>query len=481
MVIRTAKESATSHSPCANSHPRSRLSGRSSTEGYCWPYSAKAGETIQFYVSSIDQYMVDIVHLNEQDGVAGVVKAVLNNGDPFLGVDFPDDALLSPGEPWKGCAWDPAAFRVTIGADWTSGLFAARLKPSNTSTDIGTYFYVVFIVRPAQPSADVAVLAHTNTWNAYNDWGGKCQYPPPGGDDILDCARYVSFLRPAPNVFPPKDWIVTNISERSFASGEYWLESVLSDLGVTYEVFSDYDFHKNAVDFKKYKCIALNIHPEYWTQDMRDGIREYVKQGGHIAYLGGNGIWERVEYYPNDPSMLIFREGEDVERGNAYFDSKQCASSGNIGTQPAWDLLGMQTVNSDPFIAPVSILLQDSWPVRLLKIPLPADLTVGRVGRNRPAGSAPASGAAIGWEADRDNLVNLPKTYTIVGKANRSDGVPINTPIIYSPFLHEAKSGWVFSVGSMTFTGSLIVDPILKELLKVTLAEMGAKSQRPGL
>jgi hypothetical protein len=38
-----------------------------------------------------------------------------------------------------------------------------------------------------------------------------------------------------------------------------------------------------------------------------------------------------------------------------------------------------------------------------------------------------------------------------------------NAPLTYRPFLPDTQGGWVFSVGSMTFTGSLIVDPVLLE------------------
>ena len=39
-----------------------------------------------------------------------------------------------------------------------------------------------------------------------------------------------------------------------------------------------------------YAVVMTGTHPEYWTERMLDAITSYVDGGGHLMYLGGNGI-----------------------------------------------------------------------------------------------------------------------------------------------------------------------------------------------
>ena len=43
----------------------------------------------------------------------------------------------------------------------------------HAETESGLFYAFPWVVAPATPSAQVAVLASTNTWNAYNSFGGR--------------------------------------------------------------------------------------------------------------------------------------------------------------------------------------------------------------------------------------------------------------------------------------------------------------------
>ena len=64
---------------------------------------------------------------------------------------------------------ESAAFRV--GAEWPSGFYLVRLDLDGGA---GTS-YASFVVRDAQPGP-IAVVLSTNTWQAYNTWGGVSLY-----------------------------------------------------------------------------------------------------------------------------------------------------------------------------------------------------------------------------------------------------------------------------------------------------------------
>ena len=49
----------------------------------------------------------------------------------------------------------------------------------HASTPSGRFFSAPWIVAPAQPAAEIAVLASNITWNAYNNFGGRSNYASP--------------------------------------------------------------------------------------------------------------------------------------------------------------------------------------------------------------------------------------------------------------------------------------------------------------
>ena len=80
-----------------------------------------------------------------------------------------------PGRPIEGttgsvssstlAAIKEATARVTVGADWTSGVHVAKL----TATRTGHQSYCIFVVRDDR-RADYLLQASDLTWQAYNRW-----------------------------------------------------------------------------------------------------------------------------------------------------------------------------------------------------------------------------------------------------------------------------------------------------------------------
>jgi len=82
-----------------------------------------------------------------------------------------------------GCSW-PASFKFKIPADWKSGYYAVALS----AEDRGGQFVqrgrrtagseAFFVLRAAEPGKSSKILMQlcTNTYNAYNNWGGHSLY-----------------------------------------------------------------------------------------------------------------------------------------------------------------------------------------------------------------------------------------------------------------------------------------------------------------
>ena len=204
---------------------------------------------------------------------------------------------------------------------------------------IGNKSYIPFIINNTSSitgNNGILLIANTNTWCAYNDWGGASGY---GGHDLIHphiSAKAInstgrgSILRPNPRLDPTKD----DNSEappnpRSHLLGAEiwiydWFENYCSKsptFGISPQIklnlASDQDLHFTTGNlYDRYKIIVLSTHPEYWTRDMFEKLSTFRNSGGSIFYLGGNGVYEMVKYFvPVLPETILgkpilFRNGK---------------------------------------------------------------------------------------------------------------------------------------------------------------------------
>ena len=140
------------------------------------------------------------------------------------------------------------------------------------------------------------MLANTNTWNAYNSYGGRSQYTTPNG-------AILSFERPNPAATPLGSGL------DHLARAESWVLGWLEEAGYAFDVYTDLDFDAGIPDLNHYKALVLNTHPEYWTLQMFDRLEAYLAQGGRLLYLGGNGLYERVAFIDGARKLLLRDNG----------------------------------------------------------------------------------------------------------------------------------------------------------------------------
>lgn len=186
-----------------------------------------------------------------------------------------------------GVDWSVAA-RFDLPANASSGWYAAVL------TQNGKRASFPFVVRPQKGDATpVAVIAATNTWQAYNGWGQGSFYENTIGDNCLatDYGRVISSQRPVSMLDPFE--VEPALGEHLFRA-ERLLARWLDSSGINYVVYSDDDIHENPSILKSHRVVVIPPHSEYYTTEMYDALESHVKRGGSIAYLGGNGIYYKV-------------------------------------------------------------------------------------------------------------------------------------------------------------------------------------------
>lgn len=93
-----------------------------------------------------------------------------------------------------GYCW-PAAYELTVGSDWASGYYEVQL--STTVDGRALRDHAFFVVRPTvgMPTAPMLLVLTTNTWHAYNDFGGR---------NLYNGGTHSSLQRPMEKGFLPK-------------------------------------------------------------------------------------------------------------------------------------------------------------------------------------------------------------------------------------------------------------------------------------
>ena len=170
----------------------------------------------------------------------------------------------------------------------------------------------------------------TNTWNAYNNWGGRSLYtggkevsfrrpwgrgmlvrpevdredrksppPRPGEQPDIDGERYQTFRyeHGFPGYMGSAGWFTY---ERRFAE---WAERAGLDLD--YAISSDLEQVAGITD--GYRLVIGAGHDEYWSAAGREAVERFVAGGGNYASFSGNTMFWRVRLERDGTSMVCHK------------------------------------------------------------------------------------------------------------------------------------------------------------------------------
>lgn len=272
-------------------------------EGYCSHTSARAGESIQFFVSTNPEspFTIDVYRMGFYNGTGGRHLTTLG---PFPGVAQPDPPTDS--KRLRDCQWEPCTtFRIP--ADWLSGVYLGKLTGENE----GLQSYIIFIVRDDR-RADLIFQCSDNTWQAYNRWPSQFSLYDNGKDQWWwGCEVQISFNRPygkycqildAPLSTGSGEWFLW---EFPFA---YWLEAEGYD--ITY--ISNRDTHADPDGLGRAKGFLSVGHDEYYSIEMFRHLQSAIDRGLSIGFFSVNAAFGRIELSPDprgNPHRLIERVG----------------------------------------------------------------------------------------------------------------------------------------------------------------------------
>ncbi|MFN3648569.1 MAG: N,N-dimethylformamidase beta subunit family domain-containing protein [Armatimonadota bacterium] len=450
--------------------------------GYVWPKWARAGERGEFRVHAVEPYRLSLWRYGLRKEEVRLLGWFDEHGPGATMQITPDGDYTRDGVGWNRVGYSSPHHTQLATAPERSGLYYFHAETEN-----GDFFSFPWVVAPAAPSAPVAVLASTNTWNAYNSFGGRSNYvnatglpPEPTVNARQDLVRYgggsfnewqfpdeayapLSFDRPEPCNHVPRDCEVTDpIRGRSgchLAPAEWRLLGWLELEGFGYDYYSESQLHDGTLDLDAYRVLILSVHPEYWSRRMYTRVKEWVfERGGRLLYLGGNGLNCEVELEGDTMrcrSQLVSGGGA-LSMADPDDPSRVWESRLHRTLESEASLLGVVCTDAGIMTAaPYRVTDASHWSYDGTGLQN-GDLFGERSLHER------CHGGASGHETDKRSPHSPPGTRLLARGLNPEEG---GAEIVY----HEPGEGAVFSVGSITYVASLLVDPAVSRLTRNVL------------
>jgi N,N-dimethylformamidase beta subunit-like protein len=255
--------------------------------------SAAPGDTVSFHIGTnpAANYRIDVYRL----GWYGAAGARLETCLPSCTSDEPGSVRPVPApNPTTGeidAGW-PVTDSVTVPSSWVSGYYMAKLVLTS-GAQAGSAGSIYFIVREA-PTRHAAILveAPVNTWEAYNNWGGKSLYAD--GSTGAPAVK-VSFNRPG-------------IGQDAVMNWEYPAVRFFEREGMDVSYTTSYDLQADPSSLLNHKLIVSLGHDEYWTMGMRTALQNARDNGVNVAFLGGNTMYWQARYEDSGRTLVEYRD-----------------------------------------------------------------------------------------------------------------------------------------------------------------------------
>lgn len=431
--------------------------------GYMWPKWVRSGERAEFRVHAVEPYRLSLWRYGLEKEFVRLIGWFDEHGPRATMQITPDGDYTQAGVGWNREGYGSPHHTQFLAGPGRSGLYYLHAEGES-----GAFFAFPWVVAPAAPGAPIAVLASTNTWNAYNNFGGRSNYinadhlpERPVVNARLDMTRYqaaavysewgrpdeaylpLSFERPEPCNDVPRDAEATGPlpgrQQCHLAPGEWRALAWLEREGFGYDLYSEHHLHGGALDLDAYRVLIISTHPEYWSRAMYERVKAWVfERGGRLMYLGGNGINCEVEFL--DDATLRFKSYQPPEPDRPWFGR----FARTVESEAA--LLGVAYTDAGIMTAaPYRVAAADHW--AFAGTGLRDGDTFGERSQHERI-----PGGASGHETDKVCPASPANVVVIARGENPEEGGA--QMVIHEP----GNGGAVFSVGSITYPATLLVD-----------------------
>ncbi len=410
--------------------------------------------------------------------------------EEYGAIHFHDDDIYD-------CNWE-TDFTFTVPENFASAMYSMRIQCQNEYEDIPFY------VRPksGQPQAKICVIVPTFTYTVYSNQArstagpeydalvkkmGNRRWTP---DEVRDFGLSTynqhtdgsgiclsSRLRPSLTMRPRYMTIFRPFAESGMRHlpADTHLLAWLEHLDYDYDLITDDDLHQEgAAILKPYRVVMTMSHPEYHTSNTLDAIYEYSRTGGRLMYMGGNGFYWKIGIRDDLPGMIEIRRGEGgIRTWGAEPGEYYNALDGEYGGmwlrngRPPQQLAGVGFTGQGDF--------EGTYYRKNAELPAEYDWVFDGIEDEILGDFGLSGGGAAGFELDRVDfgLGSPPNTVVLASSESYPDhfilvpeeilshqrtrtGDPVEKLIRADMVIFETpQNGYVFSVGSITYCGSL--------------------------
>jgi hypothetical protein len=321
-------------------------------EAYCDQLSYSPGESVALHVRCVtEQYDVTVLRWGGQvmwqsQALPGVAHHTPDNADSH------------------GCRW-PVAVTVAIGDDWPSGVYFVTLR-AHGADERRAVGYAMFVVRAASSRASALLVLATNTYNAYNTWGGRSLYTgghrvsfdrPFGRGMIVrrETERDDRKARPAyTGEEPDADGHIyqryrNDLGYPAYIGSAGWFTyerrfvEWLYAAGFEVDIAVSSDLHRDPSIADGYRLLLGVGHDEYWSAAQRTTVEQHVAGGGNFASFSGNTMFWQVRLEDDDRAMVCHKYAAhlaDPVMGTAAESTMTGMWCDPVVGHPEWRLLG---------------------------------------------------------------------------------------------------------------------------------------------
>lgn len=267
-----------------------KITNQATTEiaGYASATSVNKGGALPIKISLAQRgnYTLDVYRLGYYGGAGG--RLITSSGTRF-GFNQPIPRA-ERGTLLIQCNWQ-TSFTVRTGADWTSGLYIAKLTDQRT----GKQSQVWFVVRDDNSTSDILFQSSFTSFLAYNNFGGRSLYGFGNADGQR--AFKVSFDRPFAQTTLAAPTPNSTGEFNNLLRWEYnmvrWLESQGYDISYVTGV----DIHSSTpARLRQHKLFLSVGHDEYWSLEQRNTIEQARDTGLNLCFFSANTAYWRVRF-----------------------------------------------------------------------------------------------------------------------------------------------------------------------------------------
>jgi N,N-dimethylformamidase len=435
-------------------------------------------------------------------------------------------AITFHSDDLSDCAWG-TTIAVTVPDGVPSGVYGLVVE-NDMATDT-----IPFYVLPGHDAQrqKIVFLAPTFTYMAYANhargnfagplearvkgWGAYPHNPDvvgtfgystynrhPDGTGVTISSRLRPIMTMRPGYLVYHD--LHGSGMRGFPADSH-LTDWLTTKGFAFDVLTDEDLDREGVDaLSPYDVVLTGTHPEYHTRRTIQAILAYRQTGGRLMYLGGNGFYWKIGRDQDLPHILELRRAEGgmrvwASKPGEYYNQLDGEYGGlwRRNGIPPQKVAGVGFTAEGDFEGTYYVRTAESFAeeIDFLFEGISADERLGDFGLS--------GGGAAGFEIDQACAeLGTPEFVTVVAASEGHgpsfettyeelltpgviDGGPrpyggMRSNIVYGL---DENGGGLFSVGSITFCGSLShngYDNNISRLLENCLRKFLSTSRRAG-